>query len=50
VVFLTPRKVTPSQGVMEKERQILESTTAAVNEPPQGAADTFVDRVILNRK
>jgi len=49
VVMLTPRKVTPTQGVLERERELLESTEAEVTAPPKGKVKTFIDKVILNK-
>lgn len=50
VVLLTPRKVTPTQGVMEKERELLEQTQGAIDTPERGPVEAFVDRVVLNKK
>ncbi|MCX7846843.1 MAG: hypothetical protein N2595_02255 [bacterium] len=50
VVLLTPRKVSPSRGVMEKERELLQQTQSDVTAPEPGAVEAFVDRVILNKK
>jgi len=49
VVLLTPHKVSPSSGVEDRERQLLESVTADIKAPGKGSVDTFVDRVILNK-
>lgn len=50
VVLLTPRKVTPSTSVVDKERALLQSTQSDVDAPERGEIEKFVDRVILNAK
>ncbi len=49
VVLLTPKKVTPEKGLMERERELLDTARADVTAPAKGACKKFVDRVILNR-
>jgi len=48
--LLTPTKVTPKTGIMERERELFESMQAEINEPPPPALEQFYDKVILNKK
>lgn len=49
VVLLTPYKVTPSTGILERERQLLEQVEAAKSPDARSSWDKFVDRVIKNK-
>lgn len=49
VVLLRPRKVTPRSGVMNREKDILDSTNKEVDGPGRGVIGKFFDRVILNK-
>lgn len=49
VVLLTPYKVTASSGILERERQLLEQTQAAMAPDNRSNWDLFVDRVVKNR-
>ena len=50
VVFLTPRKVSPDKGVVEKAKEVLTKTKDEIDAPPPSAAKDFLDKVILNKK
>jgi type II secretory pathway component GspD/PulD (secretin) len=50
VVLLTPHKVTPKTSVLDRERELLQSTNAEVTAPPPPPMDQFINRVILNKK
>lgn len=50
VVLLTPRKVTPSDGIIERERELLKKTEEEMAAPAESGPKKFVDRVILNKK
>ncbi|HQL09805.1 MAG TPA: type II and III secretion system protein [Lentisphaeria bacterium] len=50
VVLLTPHKVTPEKSVTDKERELLQGTTDAIDAPERGEVEKFIDRVILNKK
>ena len=49
VVFLTPKKVTPSKSVMERERELISEVRAETSEPEKSGLRKFVDRAVLNR-
>lgn len=49
VVLLTPYKVTPSTGILERERKLLENVHAAQNAPARTNWEKFKDRVIKNK-
>ena len=49
VVFLTPKRVTSSTGVENRERKILKSIKSEINQPPKTGTKQFIDRVILNK-
>ena len=49
VVFLTPRKVTANNSVMEKEKELISQAKAEFSEPPKSSISKFTDRVILNK-
>ena len=50
IVFLTPHKVTPSTGVLERERGLLQKTDRQAHaEETKTGLQKFVDRVILNK-
>jgi type II secretory pathway component GspD/PulD (secretin) len=48
VVLLTPHKVTPKAGVLEKERALLEAVSSDVAMPAPTAGRRFFNRVLLN--
>jgi type II secretory pathway component GspD/PulD (secretin) len=50
LVLLTPSRVTPTTAILAREKELLEQTTSAINPPAKSATDTFVDRVLLNKK
>lgn len=50
IVLLTPHKVTPKTSVLERERNLLDTTNAELTAPPPKPMDQFIDRVILNKK
>jgi len=49
IVLLTPHKVTPKTSVLARERELLDTTNAELNEPKPKPVDQFIDRVILNK-
>ena len=50
VILLTPYRVTASTGIINREKEIVNEANAQMTAPPPGALETFVDRVILNKK
>ena len=49
VIFLTPKRVTSTTGVEDRERELLESIKAEINQPPKAHIKKFVDRALLNK-
>lgn len=49
VVLLTPYKVTPTTGILERERQLLADVEAARAPDARSGWDKFVDRVVKNK-
>ncbi len=49
VVFLTPKKVTSSTSVQDREREILNSVKKEINQPKKSPTGKFVERVLLNK-
>ncbi len=49
VVFLTPKRVTSTTSVEDRERELLKSIKSEVNQPPKSEVGKFVDRVLLNK-
>ena len=50
IVFLTPHTVTAQKSVQDRERALLDTTHSDVSTPARKGLDTFVDRVLLNKK
>lgn len=49
VIFLTPKRVTSSTSVEEREREILRAAKSDINQPPKSGTEKFLDRVIYNK-
>ncbi len=49
VIFLTPKRVTSTTSVMEKEQELISQARAAVAQQPKSGTQKFVDRVIYNK-
>ena len=49
VIFLTPKRVTSSTSVEEREKEILKAAKSAINQPPRSGTEKFLDRVIYNK-
>ena len=49
VIFLTPKRVTSSTSVAEREKEILKSAKSEINQPPRSGTEKFLDRVIYNK-
>ena len=49
VIFLTPKRVTSTTSVAERERILIESVKTEIAQPPKSGTEKFVDRVILNK-
>ncbi len=50
LVLLRPKKVTATNGVEEREKQLLQNTNDEINKPAEGTLNQFYDKVILNKK
>jgi general secretion pathway protein D len=50
LVLLTPTRITANTSVLAREKQKAKEVIDDVNAPARGAIDTFIDRVILNKK
>jgi len=50
VVFLTPHKVLPGKGALEKDKAVLAKTKEETDAPKPSMAKDFLDKVILNKK
>jgi len=49
VIFLTPKRVTPTTSVAERERKLIEAVKIDMAQPPRTGMEKYVDRVILNK-
>ena len=50
LVLLTPTRITATTSVLEREKALLQNTNADINAPAKSGMDTFIDRVIKNKK
>ncbi|MCK5852386.1 hypothetical protein KAH27_05075, partial [bacterium] len=49
VIFLTPKKVTSSTSVMEREKELISNSKDVLAKPPRTPMEKFSDRVIYNK-